>query len=104
MMTRAFHTGSGEDVVLRIFALREEHGDWFTRWTITGLTSGDVDMISGGVDAVQSVVFALAAAGDRLAGEDDSLMFIGGKGPQLPRTDLDAPSGQWVASIAIPTV
>lgn len=104
LLARIFRGESAQEVTLRVWAPHEEHGDWVVRWTIFGLPSGDVWMFSGGVDSVQAMVFALAAAGDRLASEDDSLTFIGGEGPQLLRTSLDAPPGQWLATVAIPTI
>lgn len=104
LLTRVFQGRSGQEVKLCIWAPHEEYGDWVARWAISGLQSGDVQMFSGGVDSVQAMIFAFAAAGDRLASENDSLMFAGGEGPQLLRTSLDAPHGQWLATVSIPTV
>lgn len=103
VLQRVLHKRDGSSVEILVGAPVLEGQDWFTHWSITGLEEGDVRFSSGGIDSMQSMIFALSAIGDRIAAEQKELLFMGSESLQLLRTTPPKEPDLWMASVQAPT-
>ncbi|WPF65663.1 MULTISPECIES: DUF6968 family protein [unclassified Corynebacterium] len=94
MIVRELTRSDGRPVVLRMEAPTQEGGDWFTRWSIEGLSEKEplITVSSGGIDPLQSLLCALAGLGDRVHSSGIDLRFLGSEQLQLLRA-RDLPEG-----------
>lgn len=78
--------------------------DWFCPWRVSGLTDGDIESFTGGVDSVQALIFALAAIGDLVESEkDENFRFVDTPHLGLLRT-VATTNDVWQAAVNYPAV
>lgn len=87
MIVRELTHPDGHPVILRMETPTQEGKDWYTQWSIEGLSEQEplITVVSGGVDPLQSLLCALAGLGDRVHGSGIDLTFLGSEQLQLLR-------------------
>ncbi|WP_280244549.1 DUF6968 family protein [Nocardia abscessus] len=103
--TRVFDSPNGE-ITARIGKPVQQDGlpDWFCPWTIEGFEAGPITNFAMGVDAMQALIFALAAVGDRIAAESVPVSFLGDEANLcMLHTELGL-TDRWQATVSFPTV
>ncbi|CAB0972929.1 hypothetical protein FRC0458_02142 [Corynebacterium diphtheriae] len=103
VLQRVLQKLDGSSIEILVSAPVLEGQNWFTNWSIKGLEDGDVNLSSGGIDSMQSMMFALSAIGDRIAAEQQELLFMGSESLQLLRTTPPIEPDLWSASVQAPT-
>ncbi|WP_066588814.1 MULTISPECIES: DUF6968 family protein [Corynebacterium] len=104
VVSRTLQRENGGAVRIRVWAPYSDGQDWFVRWSIHGLDSGEVEMVSGGVDSMQAMILALSAVGDRMGSEAGTFTFQQGPGSQLLHTVWNGIQDEWTAAVSMPTV
>ncbi|MFC9894733.1 DUF6968 family protein [Nocardia sp. NPDC127579] len=81
----------------------DDRPDWFCPWTIEGSEDGPIASFAMGIDAMQALIFALAAVGDRIAAENEPVSFLGDEANLgMLRTELGL-TDRWQATVSVPT-
>lgn len=99
--SRSFETETGGIVEVQIGKPARDGDDWFTPWRISGLDKDPIESFAGGVDGVQSLIFAMAAVGDRISSHTAVLTYLGSSELQLLQTVLSETS-TWKAAVSAP--
>jgi hypothetical protein len=103
LINRILEDQHGNQIEINVVKPQQNGQDWITHWTISGLPDGEINASSGGVDSMQSLVFALAMIGDRIAAENADLTFLNSPELQLLHTVSDPVNGEWVATVRAKT-
>lgn len=99
--TRTYDKADGTAVEVILGAPQRDGDNWFTTWAITGLEQEPVTLAVGGVDAIQSLILALASLGDALAASGESLSFLGSEHLHLLHTEAHG-GDFWAARVEMP--
>lgn len=99
--SRSLETEAGGIIEVQFGRPTREGDDWFTPWRISGLDNDPIESFAGGIDSVQSLMFAMAAVGDRISSHKTVVTYLGSPEIQLLQTELGDTS-TWKATVSAP--